>query len=149
MKSKINGVLSWYFSMFSLMLALVFAVFCFLNEWQLKYVIPFVALTVISGVLYVACYKSIKWDEKHSLVQAVSFYRMCKVRGYEESYKNSDKKIIEQVSAELEIMQDKDFDEKLRFYNEGKLIFENIKNPFIKTVWKYADRFRKQEKRGN
>ena len=148
MKKKTTGVTLWYFSMFFLIIALCFVLFCFFNNWEEKYSIPFAVSTLVSGVLYAACYKNIKWNKNYTLIQAISYYRICKAKGYTESYKNSDQKILVATSEELEVMQNEELTEKLKFYNEGKSIVESMNNPIIKWLWKYKDRLYLATKKG-
>lgn len=148
MKKKTTGVTLWYFSMFFLIVALCFVLFCFFYNWQKKYSIPFAVSTLAFIVLYAFCYKKIKWNKNYTLIQAANYYRLSKANGYAETYKNSDRKILEEVSEELEVMQNEDFAEKIRFYNEGKSIVEDMNNPIIKMLWKYKDRLYISTKKG-
>ncbi len=134
---KNTYVTMWYFSVVSLSIALIFFVLSFLGHWPAKYYIPFASLFSLSVILFGISYKPLKCDNGHNLIQAISYYRSCKQKGFKS---NKDKDILISVAEEMDILSDCQTEDKMNFYQEGKKVAESIKNPMITFFWKIQDK---------
>ena len=131
-------VTMWYFSVICLSIALIFFVLCFLGHWPAKYYIPFALLLSFAVISFGISYKPLKCENNHNLIQAISYYRSCKRKGFKS---NKDKDILISVAEEMDILSDCQTEDKIKFYQEGKKVAESIKNPMITFCWKMQDKF--------
>lgn len=140
MKKK-DYVILWYFSIADLVISLCFFALCFIKYWDVAYSIPFAVLSLAFIIMYGLCYKPLKYDNGYNLIQAVSYCRACRRKGFKDGFSVAERKILSNVSAEMELLADYELTDKLAFYNSGKEIVDSMDNTLVLRCWKIQDRY--------
>lgn len=136
MKSKTKYLLMWYISLLLLALSLIFFALLLLCRWRYPVLgICAVAFAVLFAALFLFCRKPLQCDDGYSLVQAITYYRVCSKAGCTVNTLQQNDQILLK-HAEKENMEDFDLAQLQKCFKIGAKAVREIRNPFLQFLWK-------------
>lgn len=135
MEKEKKYITLYYVSFISLFIALLFFIRFLLNTDNFVSLIMLLLFVSIFIVLYYLCNKALHCEEGYSIIQAISFFHLCRYAGYKETNSNNDVSILKSVAAQREFLEKEDPQGLKRCYLTGKKAEKKVTNPLIRFLW--------------